>query len=112
MMKAIVAGADGEGIGEELEALGVDVARVDSPVFADALDDVGIEESALFVLTDLSEGISITLAKEANPDVRAVCYGRGDLPESVGSVVDLVVDPSLLDAPAVAEELVEEMDGS
>lgn len=107
MMKAIVAGADAEGIGEELEALGVDIERVDSPVFADALSEAGIEDADLFVLTDLSEGISVTLAKEANPDVRAVCYGAGSLPESVGSVVDLIVDPSLLDADTVAEELVE-----
>ncbi|GAB7094775.1 hypothetical protein JCM30237_19280 [Halolamina litorea] len=105
-MKAIVAGADPEGIGEELEAQGVEVARVDSPVFADALGEAGIEDADLFVLTDLDEGISVTLAKEANEDVRAVCYGSGDLPESVGGVVDLVVDPSLLDAETVAEELV------
>ena len=108
-MRAIVAGADPEGIGEELEAHGVDVARVGSPVFADALGEAGIAEAALFVLTDLSEGISVTLAKEENPDVRAVCYGEGELPESVGGVVDLVVDPSLLSPDAVAEELVAEL---
>jgi voltage-gated potassium channel Kch len=108
-MKAIVAGADPEGIGEELEALGVTVTRVDSPVFAEALEDAGIADADLFVLTDLDEGISVTLAKEANPDVRAVCFGSGDLPESVGGTVDLVVDPSLLGAEAVAEELVEEL---
>ena len=108
-MKAIVAGADPEGIGEELEALGVAVTRVDSPVFAEALEEAGIAEADLFVLTDLDDGISVTLAKEANPDVRAVCFGSGDLPESVGGTVDLVVDPSLLGAEAVAEELVEEL---
>ena len=106
---AIVAGADPEGIGAELEALGVTVERVDSPVFADALADAGIAEADLFVLTDLDEGISVTLAKEANPDVRAVCFGSGDLPESIGGTVDLVVDPALLGAEAVAEELVEEL---
>ncbi len=108
-MRAIVAGPDPEGIGAELEALGVAVERVDSPVFADALEAAGIEDADLFVLTDLAEGISITLAKEANPDVRAVCYGDGELPESVGGTVDLVVDPSLLDAETVAEELVAEL---
>ncbi|NHX36881.1 MULTISPECIES: DUF7126 family protein [Halolamina] len=107
-MRAIVAGPDPEAIGAELEALGVTVERVESPVFADALGEAGIETADLFVLTDLTEGISITLAKEANPDVRAVCYGDGELPESVGGTVDLVVDPSLLDAEAVAEELVAE----
>jgi hypothetical protein len=106
-MKAIVAGSDAEGIGEELAALGVGVTRVESPVFADALEDAGIADADLFVLTDPEEGISIPLAKELNPEVRAVCYGEGSLPESVGSVVDLVVDPALLDADAVAEELTE-----
>ena len=108
-MNAIVAGGDPEGLGEELEALGATVERVDSPVFAGALEDAGIENADLFVLTDLTEGISITLAKEANPDVRAVCFGSGDLPESVAGTVDLVVDPSLLGAEAVAEELVDEL---
>jgi len=108
-MNAIVAGDDPEGISEELEALGVTVERVDSPVFAGALEDAGIADADLFVLTDLAEGISITLAKEANPDVRAVCFGSGELPESVAGTVDLVVDPSLLGAAAVAEELVDEL---
>jgi len=108
-MRAIVAGPDPEAIGEALDALGVAVERVDSPVFADALGDAGIEAAELFVLTDLEEGISVTLAKEANPDVRAVCYGDGELPESIAGTVDLVVDPSLLDAATVAEELVEDL---
>lgn len=107
-MKAIIAGTDTEGVGEELDALGVEITRVESPVFAEALEEAGIEEADLFVLTDLEEGISIPLAKEANPDVRAVCYGEGTLPESVRSIVDLVVDPALLSAEAVAEELVGE----
>jgi len=104
--KAVVAGSDPEGIGEALEERGAEVTRVGSPVFADALSEAGIEDADVFVLTDLDEGISVTLAKEANPDVQAVCYGAGDLPESVGGVVDLVVDPALLSADAVAEELV------
>jgi hypothetical protein len=107
-MKAIVAGTDTEGVGEELNALGVDVSRVESPVFAEALEEAGIEEADLFVLTDLEEGISVPLAKEANPEILAVCYGDGTLPESVRSIVDLVVDPALLDPAAVAEELVAE----
>lgn len=102
---AVVAGSDPEGIGAALEAEGVEVTRVESPVFAEALETAGIESAALFVLTDLSEGISVMLAKEANPEVQAVCYGTGELPESVGGVVDLVVDPALLDAETVAEEL-------
>ncbi len=104
-MKAIVAGSDAEGIAGALETQDATVTRVESPVFAAALETAGIEDAELFVLTDPEEGISVPLAKELNPDVRTVCYGEGSLPESVGSVVDLVVDPALLDADAVAEEL-------
>jgi Trk K+ transport system NAD-binding subunit len=106
MTRAIVAGSDPEGVGEALEAAGADVTRVESPVFAEALSEAGIEAADVFVLTDLEEGISVTLAKEANPEVEAVCYGAGELPESVKGMVDLVVDPALLSADAVAEELV------
>jgi hypothetical protein len=105
-MEAVVAGADPRGIGEALSAADVAVVRVESPVFAEELEVAGVAEADLFVLTDLEEGISIPLAKEINPDIRAVCYGEGDLPESVGGTVDLVVDPALLDAETVAEELV------
>ena len=106
MTRAIVAGPDPEGIGEALETAGAEVTRVESPVFAEALEEAGIADADVFVLTDLEEGISITLAKEANPEVQAVCYGTGELPESVKGMVDLVVDPALLDADAVADELV------
>jgi hypothetical protein len=105
-MKAIVAGPDAEGIGEALEAEGVTVVRVESPVFAEELETAGITEAEIFVLTDPEEGISIPLAKEANPELTAVCYGEGTLPESVKGMVDLVIDPALLSATAVAEELV------
>lgn len=107
-MNAIVAGPDEYGIGEELEAQGVAVTRLESPVFGKQLSEVGVEAVALFVVTDPGEAMAVPLAKEQNPDVRAVFYGDGSLPESVSAVVDLVVDPALLDATAVAEELARE----
>lgn len=104
-MKAIVGGADELGIGEELESQGVEVTRLESPIFAEALDDAGVADSDLFVLTDAEEAIAFPLAKELNPDVKAVFFGSESVPESVSGVVDLVVDPALLGADVVAEEL-------
>lgn len=107
-MKAIVAGSDEYGIGEELESEGVLVTRLESPVFGKQLREAGVETAALYVITDPDEAISVPLAKEVNPDVRAVFYGDGSLPESVSAIVDLAVDPALLEAQAVAEELARE----
>ena len=107
-MKAIVAGTDEYGIGEELEQEGAEVVRLENPVFGKHLEAAGIETADLYVITEGEEAISVPLAKEQNPDVRAVFYGEGSLPESVSAVVDLAVDPALLDARAVAEELTRE----
>lgn len=107
-MKAIVAGPDEYGIGTELASEGVAVTRLESPVFGEQLREAGVETADLYVVTDPDEAISVPLAKEQNPSVRAVFYGDGSLPESVSAVVDLAIDPALLDAPAVAEELARE----
>lgn len=102
---AVVAGPDPDGLGDALEAAGVAVVRVASPVFAADLADAGIEEADLYVLTDMAEATSIPVAKELNADVRAVVYAEGSLPEFAAGVADLAVDPALLDVAVVADEL-------
>ncbi|WP_277555212.1 DUF7126 family protein [Halobaculum limi] len=102
---AIVAGPDTEGLGTELESLDVPVTRIDGPVTGGRLDDAGIEETSLFVLTDLEEATGIAVAKERNPDVRAVVYSTDSLPEYAKGQADLAVDPDLLTADVVADEL-------
>ncbi|MFC7323590.1 CTP synthetase [Halorubrum rutilum] len=104
---AVVAGPDEHGLGEELAALGVAVRRIDGLVTADALADAGIAEAAYFVLTDVEEATGIPIAKELNPDALAVTYAERSLPEFVAGVADLAVDPALMDAATVAEELVD-----
>ena len=104
---AVVAGPDEHGLGEELAALGVEVRRIDGLVTADALAEAGIDRAAYFVLTDVEEATGIAVARERNPDVRIVTYAGRSLPEFVATVADLAVDPGLLDAATVAEELVE-----
>ncbi|GAB7009686.1 DUF7126 family protein [Halorubrum trueperi] len=102
---AVVAGPDDHGLGEELEALGVEIRRIDGLVTAETLRDAGIEEAAYLVLTDVEEATGIPIAKELNPDVLAVTYAERSLPEFVAVVADLAIDPNLLDPAVVAEEL-------
>ncbi|MFC7187920.1 DUF7126 family protein [Halorubrum yunnanense] len=104
---AVVAGADEHGLGEELAALDVDIRRIEGPVTADALSEAGIDEADHFVLTDVAEATGIPIAKELNPDALAVTYAERSLPEFVAGVADLAIDPALMDAATVAEELVD-----
>ena len=103
---AIVAGPDENGLGEELAALGVEVRRIEGLVTATKLEDAGVADADLFVLTDVEEATGISVAKELNPEVRVVTYASRSLPQFVATVADLAVDPDLLDAPTVAEELI------
>ena len=101
----VVAGPDAHGLGDELAALGVTVRRIEGLVTAETLRDAGIGEAAYVVLTDVEEATGIPIAKEINPDVLAVTYAERSLPEFVAGVADLAVDPALMDAEMVAEEL-------
>jgi len=105
---AIVAGPDPEGLGDALEAEGVDVVRITDTVSASTLEDAGIEAADLLVLTDVAEATGISVAKDRNPNVRAVVYSRESLPEFTKGQTDLAVDPALLAADVVAEELAAE----
>ncbi|RLM68093.1 CTP synthetase [Halorubrum sp. Atlit-8R] len=102
---AVVAGPDQHGLGEELAALGVEVRRIEGLVTAPKLEDAGVADAAYFVLTDVEEATGIPVAKELNPEVRVVTYASRSLPEFVATVADLAVDPDLLGAATVAEEL-------
>ncbi|MFO8116270.1 MAG: CTP synthetase [Halorubrum sp.] len=104
---AVVAGPDEHGLGEELAAFGVEIRRIEGLVTADALADAGIADAAYFVLTDVEEATGIPIAKELNPSVLAVTYAERSLPAFVAGVSDLAIDPALMDAATVAEELVD-----
>jgi len=105
-LSAVVAGPDSENLSDELESLDVAVSRIEGPVTGDSLEAAGIDDAALFVLTDTAEATGIAVAKERNPDVRAVVYATESLPEFAKGQTDLAVDPDLLSADVVADELV------
>ena len=103
---AVVTGPDPEGLGDALEARGVSVARIDGAPNRPALEEGGISEADLFVLTDVGHTTSIPVALDLAADLRVVVYARESLPEFAKGQADLLVDPALLDAETVAEELV------
>ena len=104
-LRAIVAGPDEHDLGAALEARDVEVSRIGDAVTTSELEAAGIESADYLVLTDVEEATGIAVAKDLNPDVVAVTYSERSLPEFVAAVADLAVDPALLDADAVAEEL-------
>ena len=103
---AVVAGPDPEELGDALEARGVSVARIDGAANRPALEEAGIDAADLFVLTDVGHATSIPVALDLAADLRVVVYARESLPEFAKGQADLLVDPALLDAETVAEELV------
>ncbi|MFC4248639.1 CTP synthetase [Natribaculum luteum] len=104
-MHAIVAGSDDDGIADALEAEGVDVERLEGVVSRPALEDAGIVEADLYVLTDVGQATTIPIAIDLNDDLRTVVYSRDTIPEFVKGQLDLSVDPRLVEPAVAAEEL-------
>jgi hypothetical protein len=105
VMHAIFAGHDEHELVRELEAAGFTVHVVDGVANRPGLEEAGIVDADLFVLTDVGQATGIPVAKDLNPDVRVVVYSGDSLPEFVSGQADLAVDPALLDSATVAEEL-------
>jgi len=103
-LTVVIAGPDEVEIGDAVEAEGHTVTK--APVGnRPGLEEAGIHEADVYLLTDLEQGTSIAVAKDLNPDVRVVVYAEGSLPDFASRQTDLVVDPNLLGPEAVAEEL-------
>ncbi len=103
-MKAIIVGPD-RGLGSELLTEGFSVERIDGPGTGAALEDAGVTDADLLVLTDVGEATSVSIAKDVNPDLRVVVYSPETMPEFVRGQVDLAVTPDILTPAVIAEEL-------
>ncbi|THE62973.1 CTP synthetase [Salinadaptatus halalkaliphilus] len=104
-MDAIVAGPDEDDIGAALEAEGVAVSRLDGVISRPELEEAGALEADLYVLTDLDQATTIPIVCDLNDDVRTVVYANRTIPEFVSAQLDLAIDPKLMDASVVADEL-------
>ncbi|WP_435359206.1 DUF7126 family protein [Haloarchaeobius sp. DFWS5] len=105
MTKAVFTGPDEHALVAALEAEGIEVVVIPDVANRPALEDAGIIDADLFVLTDTAQATSIPIAKTMNEDVRVVVYTTDSLPDFVSGQEVLAVDPALLDAETVAEEL-------
>ncbi|MFC6718151.1 CTP synthetase [Natrialbaceae archaeon GCM10025810] len=103
---AVLAGPDRKGLGDALEDEGVTVRRLDGVVSRPALEEAGIVEADLYVLTEMAQATTIPIAKDLANGVRVVVYDDNSLPEFASAQTDLSIDPDLLGPEIVAEELV------
>jgi len=103
-MKVIVAGTDDHDVAAAVTAEGHTVERVDL-ANRPALENAGVHDADVLVLTEVSQATAIPVAKDLNEDLRVVVYADGSLPDFARGQADLVVDPDLLGPETVAEEL-------
>jgi hypothetical protein len=103
-MQVVIAGPDETDIAAALEAEGHTVTNA-SLGNRPGLEEAGLHDADVYLLTDLEQATSIAVAKDLNPEVRVVVYAEGSLPDFASRQTDLVVDPQLLGPAAVAEEL-------
>ena len=104
-MKAVLVGPDEDGLGDALSEEGVEISRIEEIANRPALEEAGITEADAMVLTETEGAAAISIAKDINEDVRVVVYTDDNLPDFARRQADLIVDPQLLSAEAVAEEL-------
>ena len=104
MSTVIVAGDDPHGLGDAIEAEGHEVVRVDI-ANRPALEEAGILDVETYVLTEMQQATSISVAKDLNPDLKVLIYSDGSLPDYASRQTDLSLDPELFETAAVAAEL-------
>ena len=105
MSKVVIAGEDSDGLGEALESQGATVRYAEGTANRPALEDAGIVDADIFVLTDPGLATSVTVALDCNPDLRVVIYTSDSVPEFVKGQAGHIVDPALLDPETMAEEI-------
>ncbi|SFB70941.1 hypothetical protein SAMN05444422_101374 [Halobiforma haloterrestris] len=103
--RAVVAGPDEAEIGPALEDEGVEVRRLEGVVSRPQLEEAGIVDADLYVLTDVDQATTIPIVCDLNDDLRTVVYADRTVPEFVTAQLDLAVDPALIDPAVLAEEL-------
>lgn len=105
MSKVVLAGRDPDGLGPALEAAGATVTYAEGTANRDALEAARIRDADMLVVTDVGLATSVTVALDCNPELRVIIYTRDSVPEFIRGQAGHIVDPELLDADTVAEEI-------
>jgi hypothetical protein len=100
----VVAGTDDYDIADAIASEDYEIERVDVAK-RPALEEAGLLDAAVYVLTEVAQATSIPVARELNPDLRIVVYADGSLPDFARAQADLLLDPELFDPADVAAEL-------
>ena len=103
-MNVIVVGTDDHDIADAIDSEGHTVSRIDI-ANRPKLEEAGIHEASVLVLTEVEQATAIAVAKDINADLKVIIYSGGSLPDFASRQADLLVDPDLLDPDAVAAEL-------
>ncbi|MFP8953802.1 CTP synthetase [Natrialbaceae archaeon A-arb3/5] len=103
----IVAGPDEDEITPALEAEGADVARLEGVISRPQLEEAGIVEADLYVLTDVDQATTIPIVCDLTDDIKTVVYARDTIPEFIRGQLDLAIDPALIDASVLTDELLD-----
>ena len=105
MAGVVIAGADEHDLAAALEAAGLSVTPAAGTANRPALEEAGIVDADVLVLTETGLATSIPIAKDLNEGLQVVVYDDNSLPEFAKGQADLLLDPSLFSPEAVAEEL-------
>lgn len=106
MSEVVIAGGDPDGLVDALQANGAAVNRAAGTANRPALEEAGVVDADVLIVTDAGLATSVPIAVDLNPDLRVVVYTRDSVPEFVKGQAGHIVDPDLLGPEAVAEEIV------
>ncbi|WP_336343772.1 DUF7126 family protein [Halalkalicoccus ordinarius] len=98
---------DADALGDALQAEGFEVACIDGLADREALEEAGIDDAEVYLITDVVQATSIPVARERNERLRIVVYAPDSLPEFARPLADLIVGPDLVGPEAVADALVD-----
>ena len=105
MKRAVIAGRDEHDLAGALDAEGLSVTQAAGTANRPAMEEAGIVDADLLILTETALATSIPVAKDLNADLTVVVYASDSLPEFAAGQADMLLDPELFSPDAVAEEL-------
>jgi len=104
-MKAVIAGPDDHELGAQLAAEGISITEAAGSANRPALEEAGILDADLLVLTDTDLATAIPIANDLTDDLRIIVYAEHSLPEFVKGQAHMHLDPELFDPADVAAEI-------